>query len=373
MAWTLPPIAVTGAVIQASWGNAVRSSLDDVGGIDHVWSVLQTVVDDVPWTWGTDNNWAVLNRASSLGANTPLANVLVGSPVTPAIAADSLIISSIIEGDVLMAARRGANSEAFLHYDGSVGTLYLMARGVVFLTLTGGGNLIVGTASAPATLHGLDMSTLATGDVLYATAAATLGRVGIVDDGDVLTLVSGLPAWVTPSPGYSDAEAIAAVEGEGSLVLTGTLGIGGAVTLGENSIILDESIGTDLKWSGFACAGVAGATLAVGDLIRLQDTDNEWLKTDADGEATAKGLLGICISAGTDGNPFNVLLWGFVRADAKYAFATGGAPLFMSVTAGAMSETAPVGSGDIVRIVGYAHDDPDTIFFCPDSTFTELV
>ena len=40
--------------------------------------------------------------------------------------------------------------------------------------------------------------TLTAGDVLYADATPDIAALGIADDGDVLTLVSGLPSWETP-------------------------------------------------------------------------------------------------------------------------------------------------------------------------------
>lgn len=39
----------------------------------------------------------------------------------------------------------------------------------------------------------------ASGDILYATAASTITKLGIGTDGQVLTLASGLPSWATPS------------------------------------------------------------------------------------------------------------------------------------------------------------------------------
>jgi hypothetical protein len=41
---------------------------------------------------------------------------------------------------------------------------------------------------------------------------------------------------------------------------------------------------------------------------------------------------------------------------------------------GGITDTAPTGSGDVVRIVGYMVDDTfDLIYFCPDTTWVQLV
>ena len=153
---------------------------------------------------------------------------------------------------------------------------------------------------------------------------------------------------------------------------TSTLSLGSDLTLDENLIILDHAIGTDLKASGFEITGTAGATIAIGDLVYLQDTDNEWLLADASAAATATNMVGIATSAGTDGGSFTILLEGFIRADALYAFATGGVPLYISETAGDLTATAPTTSGAIVRVMGYAHDDADTIYFRPSGTWVEI-
>jgi hypothetical protein len=81
--------------------------------------------------------------AAALAADSPLAGVLVGTPVTPAFSADTVIISNIAaSGDMLFAVNRGGNSEAFLHMDASAGVLYL--------TPVQGGLTIGLAANAPA-------------------------------------------------------------------------------------------------------------------------------------------------------------------------------------------------------------------------------
>ncbi len=64
-----------------------------------------------------------------------------------------------------------------------------------------------------------------------------------------------------------------------------------------------------------------------------------------------------------------VVLYGFVKK-ASHGF-TIGAPLYLSTTAGDMSNTAPTGTNDVVRVVGYAVD-ANTIFFNPDGTYITL-
>ena len=88
---------------------------------------LRKALDDEHRVFGTDGDIVQLLRSGSLGANATLANVIVGSPNTPAIPANTLILSNITgSGDVVMVYNRGGNSEAFLHADASGAELRLM-------------------------------------------------------------------------------------------------------------------------------------------------------------------------------------------------------------------------------------------------------
>ena len=47
--------------------------------------------------------------------------------------------------------------------------------------------------------------------------------------------------------------------------------------------------------------------------------------------------------------------------------------LFLSTTAGDATATAPSGSGDIVRVIGYClHASAGNIYFNPDGTYVEV-
>lgn len=85
--------------------------------------------------------------------------------------------------------------------------------------------------------------------------------------------------------------------------------------------------------------GTAGATIADGDLIYFDDTDNEWKLCDADTAATVNNvMLGIAQGAGTDGNAITngVLLQG---VDDAQSGLTNGQTYYASNTAGDISST----------------------------------
>ena len=71
-----------------------------------------------------------------------------------------------------------------------------------------------------------------------------------------------------------------------------------------------------------------------------------------------------------------MLLRGHARftANSSYTGATTtGAKLYASTTAGAFSQTAPTGTGQVVRIIGYVQSTGyDQIYFCPDNTWVTI-
>ena len=115
----------------------------------------------------------------------------------------------------------------------------------------------------------------------------------------------------------------------------------------------------------------AGYSSAIGDLVYFDPTAGEWLQADADAEASAGGvLLGIALEAKTDGQAMNVALPGSIVRDDTWNW-TVGQELFVSTTAGAITGTAPSGTGDIVRVVGYALT-ADVIYFNPSGAWVEI-
>lgn len=152
--------------------------------------------------------------------------------------------------------------------------------------------------------------------------------------------------------------------------------LGGALDAAGNNITdvhelrIDAIPDTDHTANGLTTNTIsAGVTTAVGDLLYLA-SDGEWALTDADAAATATGMLAVSMAVGSDGNPLLVALAGSFVRDDTFAF-TVGAELFISTTAGDLTETAPSATGDIVRVVGYAVS-ADVVYFNPGSTWVEI-
>ena len=132
-----------------------------------------------------------------------------------------------------------------------------------------------------------------------------------------------------------------------------------------------HTLGT-AEFAGEVAAGLGSyASLSDGDLVYL-NSSGQWNLTDADAASSSTGLIGIYLSS-----PGRVLLRGHARVTANSSFTgmtTIGAPLYVSTTAGDFTQTAPSATGDIVRIIGYVTDTTnDIMYFCPDTTWVEIV
>lgn len=113
----------------------------------------------------------------------------------------------------------------------------------------------------------------------------------------------------------------------------------------------------------------AGATVALGNLMYLGSA-SKWLLTDADAEATCKGMLALALASSTDTNPVLVALSGSFVKNTGWSWTVGDI-IYASGTPGALTTTAPTGSGAVVRIVGYA-TATNAIYFLPDPTYIVL-
>jgi len=95
--------------------------------------------------------------------------------------------------------------------------------------------------------------------------------------------------------------------------------------------------------------------------------DGNYDEADADAEATCDGDLALALESGTGSK--KVMHIGFAQED-DWAW-TPGQPLYVSTTVGTMTQTAPSGSGDIVRYVGTAMT-ADMIYFNPSGDYYEV-
>lgn len=138
--------------------------------------------------------------------------------------------------------------------------------------------------------------------------------------------------------------------------ITSLLGLTGEIRL--DATPASDDIVTGLSTASF----VAGETLAEWDLVYM-NSDSKWWKADASDVVTAGGMLGIAVDAGTADVALIVGLPScFIRNDG-WAW-TPGATLYADITAGGITETAPSGTDEVVRVIGFAMS-ADIIHFNP--------
>lgn len=114
-----------------------------------------------------------------------------------------------------------------------------------------------------------------------------------------------------------------------------------------------------------------GTTSVTAGKVYYWDSTSAWIEADADTSAKSTGLLGIAIATG-QADSVGMCLRGMVTLAATTGGSTGD-KLYVSTTASELTSTAPSGSGDIVRIVGYLLDPSNnTLWFAPDNSFVEL-
>jgi hypothetical protein len=157
------------------------------------------------------------------------------------------------------------------------------------------------------------------------TNFASLQRVVDILRG-VLTLDGASPVRYDAEPTLSDPEELATVGYVLSVVT------GGAVSFDKQTI-----------------AGTAGESIVAGDLIYLNESDQEWYKCDADTAATVEGVMrGIALGTGSDG----VAITGGVHLAGAWTTSglTAGSIYYASNTAGALATSA----GTTRHIVGVA-------------------
>ena len=133
-----------------------------------------------------------------------------------------------------------------------------------------------------------------------------------------------------------------------------------------SSIVLDDTptastasgSGTIVNWS-------VSVSVSAGTLYVIK-SDGGWTTADADSEAKSTAMAAIALGSNATAG---MLLQGFFYKS-NHGFAIG-SPLYISNTAGAFSNSRPTGTGDYVRIIGYA-TSTNYIYFDPDKTWVKI-
>jgi uncharacterized delta-60 repeat protein len=147
-----------------------------------------------------------------------------------------------------------------------------------------------------------------------------------------------------------------------------------------NTYIDGQAAGLEYKYP-IPYSGVNGelAFWGRGEVVegRLYFLHPSFRWSDA-GATSSNATRMLAIAAGTgEANQVGMLLRGHARFPGVTpygAITSTGAPLFISTTSTEFSETAPTGTGEFVRIIGYVQKaDNYQIYFCPDNTWVENI
>jgi hypothetical protein len=126
-----------------------------------------------------------------------------------------------------------------------------------------------------------------------------------------------------------------------------------------------ETLTTDITGSGLVCVKTAGENLIFGDVVYFKSDGKAW-KADADllGAYPAMGMALGTIAANTTGQ---ILLRGSIRNDA-WNWTVGGL-VYLSTTAGGLTQTQPAATDNAIQVLGVAHPNPDTLYFSPSPDY----
>ncbi len=286
-----------------------------------------------------NSNTGVLTSASSILTTTDINGgtidgTTIGATSATTIVGTTITVNTVLNPDADGGAGLGSATLGFTILGLSSGSTINFANGNVLLT------------------HSSGILTVTTGDLRVTSAGSNSASVVTVGGSQTLTsktLTS--PTLTTPS----------------------AFTTGGTITLAENtSIALDPAGSADGKYTGITLAATAGYTQAFGDLVYLDPTDSRWELCDANSaqgaDGDSRGIIGMVVVAGTDGTACTILLNGIIRADAKFPTFTVNNPIYVSETAGAVTQTQPTTTDVVIRIVGFGITG-DEMYFNPSPDY----
>lgn len=292
--------------------------------------------------------------------------------------------TSTLDSSGNMALAGSATATRFIPSGSTVPTngLYLPAANTLGWAINSAAEMqLTATALSPAVDGGNSLGTTALG---WQNLFGNTGFVINIENSDwvathttgIVTIGTGTLKITTPT---NNANSVLTTDGtqtvtNKSIVVSQlTAGVlGGTITLGESTgnIKLDQTLSADGTWSGITVDATAGYTQAFGDCVYLDPTDSRWELCDANSASGAdgdsRGTVGMVVVAGTDGNACTILLRGKIRADAKFPTFTVNNPVYISETAGSVTQTQPTTTDVVIRIIGAALT-ADELLFMPDN------
>ena len=351
---TTDPVAESGATLRTSIGcNPVAgsSSITTLGTISTgVWNgtaVASAYLDaDTAHLSGSQTFTGTKTLNSFKGTG--------GATVTNILDEDAMGSDSATALATQQSIKAYADTKSLLAGSSSVTTLGTIATGVWN-----------GTAIASAYLDA-DTAHLTTAQTF--TGSKTMGtnvKLNFRDGNSYINSPTANDLEIVATDIVLDAATSIALENNTSV--TGTLAVSELITPTKGHLYAKGST-THFEAQGDIVKIGTGSTTA-GELCYYK-ADGTWAATDADAVATSGGVL-LAMALGTDPDSDGMLLRGMFTLD--HDPGTIADELYVSTTAGDITGTAPSGSGDVVRVVGYCLDSTNgQIWFNPDNTWVEV-
>jgi hypothetical protein len=212
--------------------------------------------------------------------------------------------------------------------------------GALTIVKRGGAALIAGDIPAALAIVFLqyDLANTRWELVTYSDAAALAAAVqsGAITDG------------VSKAPTHNDLYDlyIDILQGDTSPQLRGNLDL-------NKKGILWTALADDHTWTGDHESCVAGEITEFGKVYYFKPADSKWWQTDANASATCDGRLRMATEAVAANANFVGLIRGYIRDDSRFNFTINAKQFVSAAATGAIVETAPAGSGDRMRVVGF--------------------
>ena len=290
---------------------------------------------------------------------------------------DAVHLFDLARGSLLIGNASAATAELTVGSDnqvltvdasGDIGWEAASAGGIS--TTLADGNILVGNGSNVAA------SVNPSGDVDVTNAGVFSIASGVVVDADVnasaaiavskTALTAGTNISLSTNTLNVDD---AFLKNDANDTTTGIITSGGLVLSEAASVSIGTPLlpSTDHTYSGLSAEMLAGGAIGAQDLVCIHTTTQEVVVADASAVATARAI-GIAPAAISDTATGTVLLQGFIRDD-TWAWTTGGV-LYLSETAGDLTQTAPTTDGAFVQVVGIALS-PDVAYINPSMDIIE--
>lgn len=386
-------LQVTNAIAGSITGNAATVTIADAAGDTTTFPMLATSATGSLQPTTSAN--LSFNATTGALTATSFVGALTGNADTVTVANEATDTTCFINFTTAASGSLGIKTNANLTFNSNTGVLTSASSVLTTTDINGGtidGTSIGASTPASAVVTTLTSQThLPATDGTYDLGSTTLGwnnlhldtgaTINIENSNWLATHTSGILTVGTGDLRVTNAgtNSASVVTVGGTQILTAKTLTSPAITTGtytgaqvlaeSASIQLDPSLSADGTWTGVTMTGTAGYTQAFGDLVYLDPTDSRWEAADANSasgaDGDARGLLAMVVVAGTDGNSCTLLLQGNIRADAKFATFTVNNPIYVSETAGAITQTQPTTTDVVIRVVGAALT-ADSIYFNPD-------